>query len=226
MIVAAAPPIALRASSRAPHDAATWPISPAQLAVAFPSLKNVKMKKGAGVHRYPYSFQTTYFTSSARFLSALLLCLSLCLVALSAVPERATGYPRTHNRKMLKSSFFRSLSATAALTGPAVQNVLAQQCCCFASKTQPPYLKDATAKAPKPKTKTTKTIKQKRPPSGYTLFIKDRGAGAAGPGMFTRLAQEWKGLSEAQKAPYLSQAAALKAETQQVRRAVAQCLPQ
>lgn len=113
---------------------------------------------------------------------------------------------------------FNSNAPTSVL--PAVQQVLgvAQQCC-YATKKQASYVEDAT-KAKAKKEKSTTKAPSKRAPSAYNLFVKEMSASISSgtaADRVKRLAQDWKTLSAADKAPYESQAAALKEENAQVR---------
>lgn len=115
----------------------------------------------------------------------------------------------------------------------AVQQVVAvAQQQCFATKQATPKAKKAVtpkstagAKESKP---AKKTGADARPPSGYNLFVKERAAAVlksspAASGASTAahamkiLAQDWKNMTDAEKAPYLNKAAALKSDTMQVR---------
>jgi hypothetical protein len=114
-------------------------------------------------------------------------------------------------------NILNSNAVTSAL--PAVQQVLgvAQQCC-YATKKQASYVEDAT-KAKAKKEISTK-VASKRAPTAYNLFIKERSASitsGTAADRVRRLAQEWKTLPAADKAPYESEAAALKEEHAQVR---------
>jgi hypothetical protein len=118
---------------------------------------------------------------------------------------------------MLRAFTFLNANAiTSAL--PAVQQVLgiAQQCC-FATKKPASYVEDAT-KAKAKKEKSTKAV-SKRAASAYNLFVKERSASitsGTAADRVKRLAQDWKALPAADKAPYESKAAALKEEHAQV----------
>lgn len=122
-----------------------------------------------------------------------------------------------------------TLFAPASLQ--AVQQVIAvAQQQCLATKATP---KAKKADAPKSTAgaKASKTAKKTgadaRPLSGYNLFVKERTAAvlaSSPPPAGTRtathvvkiLAQDWKALTDAEKAPYLDRAAAFKQDTMQV----------
>lgn len=123
-----------------------------------------------------------------------------------------------------------ALSAAAAL--PALQLLrggAVQQQCCFATKAKKaaaaPYVEDA--KKSKAKKKEVKAAAPKaaakegtkRAPSAFNMYVKAHASsissGTAADRM-KRMSQEWKTLSDADKAPYLQQAAAAKAETAKV----------
>lgn len=134
---------------------------------------------------------------------------------------------------MLRTGFgLLSPTLFAPASFQAVQQVVAvaQQQCFATKQATPKAKKDVTpkstagAKASKP---AKKTGADARPPSGYNLFVKERAAtvlasSPAPSGTSTAahavkiLAQNWKSMTDAEKAPYMNKAAALKSDTMQV----------
>jgi hypothetical protein len=120
-----------------------------------------------------------------------------------------------------------ALSAAAAL--PALQLLRGGLQQRFASTTKKakkpaaPAVQDAkkpkAKKEDKPAAKATSKDVIKRPPSAFNLYVKAH-SGAISSGTaadrMKRLSQEWKTLSDTDKAPYQQQAAAAKSETAKV----------
>lgn len=124
--------------------------------------------------------------------------------------------------KMLRAGLSLLAPGTFATALPAVQQCLgAAQQCWYATKASKaaPYEKDAQPKPPKAK-KDKKDSTKQRTPSAYILFIKDRATAMKASGtaadMVKKLAAEWKAMTDADKALYMNEAAAIKSRIQQV----------
>jgi hypothetical protein len=123
---------------------------------------------------------------------------------------------------MLRAALSLLAPGTFATALPAVQQCLgAAQQCWYATKASKaaPYEKDAQ-KPPKAKKEKKVSTKQRPLTNAYVLFVKDRASALKASGtaadIIKKLAAEWRAMTDADKAPYMNEAAATKSRIEQV----------